>query len=69
MGSVDVPQQFVAFTDSKLTNTLSAESSLSRRPEIDKYEDLKHANRSDLNIPNSFEDKEITETDSENSGV
>ena len=31
-GSVDVPQQFVAYTDSTLTNTLLSESSLSIGP-------------------------------------
>ena len=41
-GSGDVPQQFVAYTDSTLTNTLLSESSLSKGPEMDKYKELKH---------------------------
>ena len=35
-----------------------SESSLSKGPEMDKYEDLKHANHSDLTIPDSSENKE-----------
>ena len=35
----------------------------------DKYKDLKHSNHSDLTTPDSFEHKEITETDFESSGV
>ena len=39
-------------------NTLLSEPSLSKRPEMDKYEDLKHATHLDLTIPDPPENKE-----------
>ena len=47
-GSVDVPQQIVAHTDSTLTNTHLSGSSLSKGPGVDMHENLQHADFSEL---------------------
>ena len=58
IGSIDVPQQIVALTYSEMTNTPLSEPSLSKGPEMDKHEELKHATHLDQTIPDPSENKE-----------